>query len=76
MSLRNSHHNLLSRISGTMSADATRLHNLDLERLGRSAAAAWELQDMLADLKGRIARRAVRRAQGSSAMAGMHSLAA
>ncbi len=61
MSIRHFHDCVLARISSGMSADATKLHRLDLERLGRGAEAACQFQDMLADLKGRIARRAAMR---------------
>jgi cytochrome c-type biogenesis protein CcmH/NrfG len=37
------------------SVRATRLNRLDIERLGRPAEAAGQFQDMLTDLKDRIA---------------------
>jgi hypothetical protein len=61
MRTRNYQDNLLARISSGLCANAADLQRLDLVRLGRGAEAACQLQDMLADLKGRIARRAALR---------------
>jgi hypothetical protein len=46
---------LLSRISSGICENATKVHRLDLEGLGRRAEAACQFQDMLTDLKDRIA---------------------
>jgi hypothetical protein len=43
--------------------DATEPQQVDLERLGRHAAAASQFRNMLADLKGRVARKAATRAR-------------
>jgi len=53
--LRPSSDCLLSRISSGICDNVTRLHRLDLERLGRRADAECRLQDMLGDLKEQIA---------------------
>jgi hypothetical protein len=67
MNIRNYRNNLLARISGGISANAANLQRLDLAQLGRKAEAACQLQDMLADLKYRIAEKAALRAQVSFA---------
>ena len=71
MSIRHCHDGLLARISSGMSADASELHRLDLERLGRRAVAACQFQDMLADLKERIAQRAAMRIGSPFAIGGV-----
>jgi hypothetical protein len=63
MNIRNYRNNLLARISGSISANAANLQRLDLARIGRRAEAACQVQDMLADLKYRIAEKAALRAQ-------------
>ena len=55
MGTRHGYDCLLSRISSGICEKATGLHRLDLERLGRRAVAACQFQDMLTDLKDRIA---------------------
>ncbi len=49
---------LLGRISKGISANASELQRLDLEREGERTQAANRLRDMLADLKDRVARKA------------------
>ncbi|MGO9255352.1 MAG: hypothetical protein ACLQU1_03485 [Bryobacteraceae bacterium] len=68
MNTRNYQSSLLARISSGISAHAAHLQRLDLARLGRGVAAACQFQDMLADLKQQIARKAALRAQGSFAI--------
>jgi len=62
--------NELARMSNTIVATAARLQRLDLARLGRAAEAAWRFQDILADLKCQIARKATLRATGPVGTAG------
>src|ERR1035437_8525998 len=55
MGIRHGYDCLLSRISSGICENATELHRLDLERLGRRAEAACQFQDVLTDLKDLIA---------------------
>jgi len=71
MSIRHLHDCVLARISSGMSADASELHRLDLERLGLRALAACQFQEMLADLKERIAQRAAMRTRSPFAIGGV-----
>jgi len=52
---------LLAQLSDGLSAAAIQIHNVELARLGRKAAAASQFREMLDNLKGQIARRAVTR---------------
>jgi hypothetical protein len=58
---------LLSSISNSICENVTRLHRLDLERLGRRADTACQFQARLTDLKERIARMAAARARSADA---------
>jgi hypothetical protein len=67
MGIRHGYDCLLSRISSGMRENATKLNHLDLERLGRRAAAACQFQEMLADLKDQIARKVAMRTESACA---------
>lgn len=56
---------LLSRISSGICENATQLHRLDLQRLGRRVEAECELQEMLANLKDRMTRKAAARTRSA-----------
>jgi hypothetical protein len=71
MNIRNHQDSLLARISSGITANAAQLQRLDLARLGRGAEAACKFQDVLADLKERIERRAALRAQSAFAIDGI-----
>jgi hypothetical protein len=58
---------MLSSISSSICENATRLHRLDLDRLGRRAETACQFQDRLTDLKDRIARMAAVRPRSADA---------
>lgn len=60
--MRQAQDGLLARISSGICDGASELHRLELERLGRKAEAACQLQEMLAGLQDLIARRTARRA--------------
>ncbi len=57
MGIKRYHDRLLAQISSGMTANASQLHRHEMERLGRRAVAACQFQEMLDDLKDRIARR-------------------
>jgi hypothetical protein len=59
MENRGPHDRLLDQISYDLSAAVRDLHRVEMERLGRKVEAAHQFQQMLENLKGRIARRAV-----------------
>ena len=67
MGIRHGYDCLLSRISSGICENATTLHRLDLERLGRRAETSCQFQDMLTDLKNWIARRAAVRTRSAYA---------
>lgn len=48
---------LLGRISSGICQTATELHRVDFERTGHRAQAVTRLQDVLADMKERVARK-------------------
>jgi hypothetical protein len=58
MRIRRSHDSLLNRISSGMCESANEIHRFELERFGRRAAAAFEFQEMLTNLKDRLAQKA------------------
>jgi hypothetical protein len=55
MVTRQAYDGLLSSISSSICENATRLHGLDFERLGRRAEKKCQLQDRLSALKDRVA---------------------
>jgi hypothetical protein len=61
MGIKRYHDRLLDQISDGMSGTASRIHREELERLGRKATAACQFQEMIEDLKDRVARRAALR---------------
>lgn len=61
MGIRAGYDCLLSRISSGICDKATEFHRLDLERLSRRAEVECQLQEMLTDLKDKIARKAAGR---------------
>jgi hypothetical protein len=56
MATRQGYDCLLSSISSSICDNATRLHGLDFERLGRRAEKTCQFQDRLSALKDRVAR--------------------
>src|ERR1035437_6800269 len=66
MGIRLGYDCLLRRISSGMRENATKLNHLDLERLGRPAAAC-QFQETLADLKDQIARKVAMRTESACA---------
>ncbi len=68
MGIKRYHDRLLAQLSNSLSASTIDLNRLELERLGRKAVAAGQFRELLADLKGRVARRAALRAGGSLAI--------
>jgi hypothetical protein len=75
MGIKRYHDRTLAQISSGMSQNASQLHRLELERLGRRALAACQFQDMLDGLKDRIARRASLRTRTRFVVAGVESAA-
>ena len=69
MGIKRYHDRLLAQISSDMTANASQLHRHEMERLGRKAVAACRFQDMLDDLKDRIARRSAIRTGARSVVA-------
>src|ERR1035437_780097 len=67
MATRQGYDGLLSSISSSICENATRLHGLDFERLGRCTEKACQLQDRLTGLKDRMARIADARPQSAYA---------
>lgn len=55
MATRQGYDGLLSSISSSICENATRLHGIDLERLGRRTEKACQLQARLNGLRARIA---------------------
>jgi hypothetical protein len=64
--IEHGHSSVLSRISTDLSKNATKLHQLDLERVSERTEAKRQLQVTLGDLKNRVARRAAARARSTS----------
>jgi hypothetical protein len=58
MRVRHGHESLLNRISSSVCQNASEIHHVELERLDRRASAARRLQEMLTDLKDRLAQKA------------------
>lgn len=67
MGIRQGYDCLLNRISSGICENATKLHRLDLEGLGRRAEAACQFQDRLTDLKEQIAWKAAVRTRSARA---------
>lgn len=61
MGIKRYHDRLLDQISNSMNANVCLLHREDLERLGKRATTACRFQEILEDLKDRIAQRAALR---------------
>jgi hypothetical protein len=61
MGIRHGNYNLMDRISRGMCENVTKLHELDLRRLGRRANAECGLQEMLTDLRDRMMQKATLR---------------
>jgi len=58
MRIRRGCDSLLNRISSGICENATEIHRSELQRLGRRAAAESQFQDMVSDVKDRLARKA------------------
>jgi hypothetical protein len=71
MGIKRYHDRLLTQISSGMTANASQLHRHELERLGRKAVAVCRFQEMLDDLKDRIARRSAIRTGPRFVVAGV-----
>jgi hypothetical protein len=63
MDHRRGYYGWLDRMSSGLCENATHRHSRDLERLGQRAKTEWQLQEILTDLKDRIARKAAVRTQ-------------
>ena len=63
MGIRHAYCKLLDRMSSGLCENTTQLHRLDLERLGQRAKTECQFQEILADLKDRVVRKAAVRTQ-------------
>ncbi|HLK65249.1 MAG TPA: hypothetical protein VKU19_17535 [Bryobacteraceae bacterium] len=58
MRIRRGCDSLLNRISSGICENATEIHRFELQRLGRRAAAESQFEEMVTDVKDRLARKA------------------